>query len=388
MTDSWVEIPSGASTASILSSANPPSPYSPVSRNVSNLRRRGRATNPSPLHLQLPPRPSSIDGSSQEEYEESESESDRLMTSSNEALQSSASESEPRRDNIEPETQEDERIETATAFGIATDQNCFTPQPNAFTHPPSSQLRHRSSVPESYFPSASRTSASAHRHSYPGQQQRQNHSPSNAISPNHQPDHDAALRASLTTLLSLGAAARGLPKNDQPSNRIQALNNITRGDTISMRTVPESVALGLDRPTLQPRRVSSTPSSSNPAPSPAVDSFALRLSEHQHSDRQKRKAVRSSSKDRDKQRVVKKPRRLIIEDGVSPTLLTWVVSAGVLVLVSALSFSAGYKVGQETARLETGFNATESGSCAKEATRTGMGLRRLRWSSAANAVSV
>lgn len=344
--------------------------------------------NPSPLHLQLPPRPSSVDGSSQEEYEESESESDRLLTSSNEALQSSAEESDSRRDDAEAGTHEDEQTQPETGFGIATDQNCFTPQPNAFTHPPSSQLRQRSSVPGSYFPTTSRTSVSTHRHSYPGQQPRQSHPSFNASSSNHQSDHDAALRASLTTLLSLGAAARGLPKKDHSSAQTQAPSNPTRNDTISLRTVSESVALGLDRPTLQPRRLSSTPSSSNPAPSPAVESFALRLSEHQHSDRQKRKAVRSSSKDRDKQRMTKKPRRLITEDGVSPTLLTWVVSAGVLVLVSALSFSAGYKVGQETARFETGFNATESGSCAKEATRTGLGLRRLRWSSAANAVSV
>lgn len=79
---------------------------------------------------------------------------------------------------------------------------------------------------------------------------------------------------------------------------------------------------------------------------------------------------------------------MIIEEGVSPTLLTWVVSAGVLVLVSALSFSAGYKVGKETARFDAGLGVGEGEGCAKEAGRTGMGLRRLRWGgAAASAVS-
>ena len=92
--------------------------------------------------------------------------------------------------------------------------------------------------------------------------------------------------------------------------------------------------------------------------------------------------VRSSSKDR---RTIKKAR---IEE-ISPTLFTWVVSAGVVVLVSALSFSAGYVVGKETGNAEAmshfGVAGTEAGGCSKEAAsglgRAGLGLRRLRWGS-------
>jgi hypothetical protein len=74
-------------------------------------------------------------------------------------------------------------------------------------------------------------------------------------------------------------------------------------------------------------------------------------------------------------------------DDISPTLLTWVVSASVVVLVSALSFSAGYVVGKETGHAEAmgqiGAAGSEAGRCGKEAASgmkgAGMGLRRLRW---------
>lgn len=315
-------------------------------------------------------------GSSQEEYEESESESDRLMTSSNEGILSSASESGRGRGGAgsgheEDGEDEDEEDESATALGVgvASEPASFTPQPNAFTRPPASQTRHHSSVPGSYFPATSRPGATSQRHSYPGQPHRQHHSPYNALAPAHQPDHEAALRASLNTLLSCAAAARGLPKKGNVPSRSNVPAAGARVEASTLRMVPESVALGLDRPSLQGRRASSTPSSSNSAPSPAAEVQA-----QESSERSKRKATGSSTKDR--QRVAKKPRRLVGEESISPTLLTWVVSAGVLVLVSALSFSAGYKVGRESARLD-GLSGGDA-SCAREAGRSGLGLRRLQ----------
>jgi len=113
------------------------------------------------------------------------------------------------------------------------------------------------------------------------------------------------------------------------------------------------------------------------------------------SDKSKRKteaaasAARSSSKDR---RAVKKARKTgpLIEE-VSPTLFTWVVSAGVVVLVSAIGFSAGYVVGKEAGHAEAmsqlGAADVEAGSCAQEAASgirgTGLGLRKLRWTGGA-----
>lgn len=85
---------------------------------------------------------------------------------------------------------------------------------------------------------------------------------------------------------------------------------------------------------------------------------------------------------------MKKARRAgPLVDEISPTLLTWVVSAGVVVLVSALSFSAGYVVGKEAGHAEAmgqlGSVGSEAGRCSKEATselgRAGIGFRRLRW---------
>ncbi|PBP26271.1 hypothetical protein BUE80_DR002790 [Diplocarpon rosae] len=134
-----------------------------------------------------------------------------------------------------PNTRHDD--ENGTALGRRTGAGLFTPQPNAFSHPPSAAGQ-RPGVPGSYFPphTNTHTDASA-RHSYPPRALRQ-HS-----GYNHHVDHDAALRASLNTLLSIGAAAaRGLPKRNQ-SNHTTASN-----EPIGLRFVPESELLGPPRP--------------------------------------------------------------------------------------------------------------------------------------------
>lgn len=111
------------------------------------------------------------------------------------------------------------------------------------------------------------------------------------------------------------------------------------------------------------------------------------------SEKPKRKAnaplasARSSSKDRRAVRKVRKTGPLIEE--ISPTLLTWVVSAGVVVLVSAIGFSAGYVVGKEAGHAEAmgQLSGADAGRCGKEAASgmrsTGLGLRKLRWGSGA-----
>jgi hypothetical protein len=81
---------------------------------------------------------------------------------------------------------------------------------------------------------------------------------------------------------------------------------------------------------------------------------------------------------------VRKKARAGVEDfAISPTLLTWVVSAGVVVLFSAISFSAGYAYGKEVGSMEGAVVGGEA--CAREAAR-GVGsagsLRRLRWGNA------
>lgn len=63
------------------------------------------------------------------------------------------------------------------------------------------------------------------------------------------------------------------------------------------------------------------------------------------------------------------------------TLFTWVVSAGVLVLVSVVGFGAGYVIGREVGRQEIGaMGVLGDGSCGREVVRGGSGsLRRFRW---------
>lgn len=324
--------------------------------------------------------------SSQEEYDESESESDRVMTSSTEGVGPSPLQHElwrPSRsarsvasseNTSEREEDDDDDDENATAVNYPrSTRRQFEPRPNAFSHPPVQQVvRSQGGAANPRRPGAR---PSSQRHSYP------QHSPFDPVSAtNLQTDHDEALRASLSTLLTAAAAVRGLPKpshqrtvTSQPSNRI---------DPTTLRLVPESVALG---------NVLEDPSSRTTSTSAPTTSSPRTVSSSP-SDKSKRKAsppanasLRSSSKDR---RAAKKARKVgPLVDDISPTLLTWVVSAGVVVLVSALSFSAGYVVGKEAGHAEAmgqlGAAGSEAGRCGKEAAAgvrgAGIGLRRLRW---------
>lgn len=89
-------------------------------------------------------------------------------------------------------------------------------------------------------------------------------------------------------------------------------------------------------------------------------------------------------------RAAKKKRTAVAttEDALlSPTMLSWVVSAGVVVLVSVVGFGAGYVIGREVGREEarelaasvgvSGVNDTASAG--SEVMRTSSGLRKLRW---------
>jgi hypothetical protein len=367
-TESWVEIGSGPSSASLSSAASEIITTGLTVQHDSNLHRRPRrARGGGQFSIGTGHRVSNAGGnSSQEEYEESESESDRVMTSSNEGLGPSPLRHEVNRATRSPQSvassetmsereEDDDDDENATAVNYPRSRRQFEPRPNAFSHP-SNQQPIRSQSGTVYPPrrGPTRPSASVRQHSYP------QHTPIGAA-----PDHDEALRASLSTLLSAAAAVRGLPKPGQPRTQQPGSSRV---DPTTLRLVPESVALG------------DVPEESSVAPSSPTSS---------PSEKSKRKEIRSSSKDR---RNVKKARRTgpVIEE-ISPTLLTWVVSAGVVVLVSALSFSAGYVVGKESGHAEAmgqmGAAGAEAGSCAREAASgvkgTGLGLRKLRWTGGA-----
>lgn len=88
----------------------------------------------------------------------------------------------------------------------------------------------------------------------------------------------------------------------------------------------------------------------------------------------------------EKARALKKKRMQALEEEslISPTLLTWVMSAGVVVLVSVVGFGAGYVIGREVGRQEAmaGLNSTtlvDSSTCGREAVRSTGSLRRFKW---------
>ena len=384
-TESWIDVSSQPSSSSLSSAAT--DDVDPNALRVyydQHGRRRRRLNSNEPLPPGVPVRRTSATGSSQEEYEESESESDQIMTSSNEAVEQNSS------DNVSPQlpllatseetssnnAEEDDDDENATALGVLKTEPVFTPQPNAFSHPPQPyNARPPGSIESrtSYFP---RRRNSPHRrptaHSYPSRS-RTTHSPYNVIAPSHTADHDAALRASLSTLLSCAAAARGLPKRELSTSQQAPNIQSNRIEPSALRLVPESAITSEPSPPALP-----------PRPSVRKRASAASLS---NSDKGKRKASSSKERNRDphtKKRRANSPGREPTSQHVAPTLMTWVMSAGVVVLFSAISFSAGYAIGKEVGRLETGTMDGKDGLvCGKEVSR---GLRRLRWG--ASSVSV
>lgn len=303
--DSWIEV-----------SSRPSSSFSSNAElhQQQTAERHSRQANVRPSN---PPRSISATGSSQDEYEESSSESDRVLSSSNEDI-----------------SREDD--DDRTALGARQAESVFTPPANVFTHPPTSE----GTPPTCYFPQASSTPASAlrtgHRSRPHLQQQR--------TSGSYQPDHDAALRASLTTLLSCAAAVR--PKDEQKTPERMPLTRPTQPTTL--RLVPES-ELSQPRPQKQMKRRS-----------------------------------RDSSKERHAKKL-RSAKPVPTEETISPTLAYWMISAGVVLVFSALSFSAGYAWGKEVGRFE-GEMGLSGGSCGREAMR-GSGLRRIRWSTTGSGIA-
>ena len=455
--DSWIEISSQPSSSSLSSNATSDDIVTTglhVQSDAQHHRRRRRRlqhlATAAAANINYSHRVPSGEGSSQDEYEESESESDQVLSSSNEDISSR-----PRENVLMLQTHSVESAsettfssdEDDTSTALAFNQNApsFTPQPNAFSHPPTSsqgQAYSRATDPSnrSYIPashsrlSATRTTTrrssqssehtSRHRRQH---QQQQQHSPYSMISPSHQADHDAALRASLSTLLSCAAAARGLPKNDsQPATSRNNAEN--RVEPSSFRLIPGSVAMDEDSGGEQKSGYPPT-TTDGASPSRGASSAVPRHITRQHkqtlSDRstnspsptntnaaQKAKRKASSSKDRSTANPAtspssKKSRRATLGDStavVSPTLMTWVLSAGVVVLFSAISFSSGYALGRQVGRTEAGngigmrsfgvnggngsggVNGLAGNDCGSEAVKGG--LRRLRWGAAAAGSSV
>ncbi|GKT54927.1 hypothetical protein ColTof4_08213 [Colletotrichum tofieldiae] len=381
--ESWVEISSQPSSSS-LSSIGDEIVTTGLRVGGSMAARRRR------LHHQSQPVPRSFHvdqtaihagTSSQEEYEESESEEDRCLTSSTENVQPSLRAPFHQQQPAQVESEDsDDSDEIATALGRVPDDPVFRPQPNAFSHPPSGLNRSHSA------------NSAIHQHPHSGvrpalsqrSQTRVHRGPPNFMSPAYQADNDAALRASLTTLLSCAAAARGLPKYKDTERQGAPPAHAGVGPSsqpVELRLMPESELMA-ERPT-QPQ---GAPSAKSPAARSRTTTTSSAPSSPKSEGADKHK--RTSSQTRSS-RAAKKKKVSASDDAlISPTLLTWVVSAGVVVLVSVVGFGAGYVIGREVGRQEAlsagvGVNAStvaDSSSCGREVIRSsGGGLRRLRW---------
>ncbi|CAK7264527.1 hypothetical protein SEPCBS119000_001042 [Sporothrix epigloea] len=407
-------------------------------------------------------------GSSQEEYDETESEEDHVMASSTENMAGSVAvprtspsyslqhqATQGRLQQMAAASDGDDEGDVSdddegTALGMpssaaVTGPHTFRPQPNAFSHPPTHlqhhhqqhhnhQSHHSLPTPHSQVagsPYVPRCSRMPSRH----------YSTPSFMSPSYRENNDAALRASLTTLLSCAAAARGLPKKDgngsrdfvgeqvDPSLSTAAAGRGVRpsNQPVGLQLVSESELMDDDhgnhelnapvsphtRAPFQPPRIQQQSSAAQTAsymnnPKQTASSSS-NTKQQQHSSRDSAvSAISTSSKskrtgaNKTSPRVTKKKRTSITtaDNGVtmiSPTLLTWVVSAGVVVLVSVVGFGAGFVIGREVGRQEAASSVSaaagmasgtttpamngSASSCGREILRssTGSTLRRFRW---------
>ncbi|OIW34489.1 hypothetical protein CONLIGDRAFT_6774 [Coniochaeta ligniaria NRRL 30616] len=370
--------------------------------------------------------------SSQEEYDETESEEDHILSSSNEQLSPSAPL--PRQQTAlgpaaaaSSDTDDDgSDDENSTALGVGrpSTSSTFRPQPNAFSHPPSHLHRNSTSsaVPQQQPSSSSRPSMAQRAHTRPN---RGSAAP-NFMSPSYQADNDAALRASLTTLLS---CARALPKKESDHHLAPPQQQAGAStQPMNLRFAPESELMGggdeappgpsteppqaipprLRQPAAAQQPPLRTASNSSAPSAPSSTSSRSHEAAPAPSATEKSKRAATPSNARAKSPRAAKKKRTASPTGVtdtgtgqttsiSPSVLTWVVSAGVLVLVSVVGFGAGYVIGREVGRQEGaaaslgGFGvggdaaaatAQNASSCGREVIRSsasGGTLRRFKW---------
>jgi len=394
--ESWVEVSSRPSSSSLSSIGGDEIVTTGLRVGSGTYPRRRRPQNAMPASFIVGHSDANTSGatSSQDEYEESESEEDRVMTSSNEAIHPTASTNllshrrttSSRNASAAVETDSDsDDDDDGTALGPASSPTpVFRPQPNAFSHPPSHMLNHSSAA-------ASRSSSYPYSQSAPSSRpvhyrshNNSRRSPPDFLSPSYQADNDAALRASLTTLLSCAAAARSLPKYNTATNTNNNNNNpATISDDerralgaailppttqpMELRLVPESELMaehddggpppsGPAAPKAPQQVPSRTGTRTSTGSSPALSPTRL----HPSGEKSKRSATVQSARSRGTGRrkasgavtLERNASQTSFFSSLSPSVLTWAVSAGVVVLVSVVGFGAGYMIGREVGRQE------------------------------------
>lgn len=200
----------------------------------------------------------------------------------------------------------------------------------------------------------------------------------NSFAPNHAADHDAALRASLSTLLSCAAAARGLPKSSQ-SHTLQGSQSQYQQQ--GGRVAVDSLTLVREggepsNSSAKPRSLSITSTSTTP-PSRSPSSEQLARKDSRRSS--KRASAKSSKSRRSRSHTQENSEESEIMSLSNISYLTLAVSAGAIVIFSAITFTAGYALGKEVGKGEGGIlgsvgRSAEGGKAALKGTSRSIGM--------------
>jgi hypothetical protein len=190
------------------------------------------------------------------------------------------------------------------------------------------------------------------------------------FAPNHAADHDEALRASLSTLLSCAAAARGLAKSPPQSQQAgtQQQPPAQQGGRVAVegiRVVREGDLPSEASGSITGKSRRSSVGSVSESPTPAS-----RLpSPEKNSKRDGKKSTAekkgSSAKSKSLRRSHSRGRTESESELLGVSYVTLAVSAGALVLLSAITFTAGYAMGREVGKSEGGLLERVTGSAAR-----------------------
>ncbi|KAF3309598.1 hypothetical protein TWF173_010782 [Orbilia oligospora] len=170
-----------------------------------------------------------------------------------------------------------------------------------------------------------------------------------------QPDHDAALRASLSTLLSC-AAGVGSASKPRPNERMGSIQEHVRPATIptlSLVTDSEREAM-MSRPPPPPYRRTVH----HPPPHSPLEQKRPASPRRSRDDTQATKHKSKTKTRRLAKATTAPPPNATMASAMASisasnmTYLTLAVSAGAVIIVSAISFSAGYALGKEVGRSE------------------------------------
>ncbi|KAL6869276.1 hypothetical protein ACO1O0_000600 [Amphichorda felina] len=369
-TESWVEVSSQPSSSSLSSIGDEiVTTGLQVGGQYGRRRRMPASARSLPQqHTAVYAGMSSQDDADDDDSSASDDDDDRPLASSAENIPSA-----PEEVGADDSDADSDDGDNATALGgRVSDRPVFRPQPNAFSHPPSHP--HRSYSTNAAMPPHPHSGFTRPSFSQRSQTRVHRGGP-NFMSPSAREDNDAALRASLTTLLSCAAAARGLPKSREEAEAQRvARNGVGPSDQpMNLRFVPESELMDEQQPPRGQDDPVGTHKRSTPARSPS------------RADEDAKRQTRSASAGGRAARTTRKKTSPAVQEAlISPTIFTWAVSAGVVVLVSVVGFGAGYIIGREVGRQDAlaasvgGVN--ETASCGREAFRGSTGtLRRFKW---------